>query len=133
MQGLEYDSITNSLQPREQLQAVVEELALVLDTTTAAAASSHAQAALPLPPLDNLTLPHVLDWTIDDVGEWFEHALKLPQYRDLAMANAVDGLLLVELDDDDLETELRIEDQRHRDVILAWIRALKRKGEPEAA
>ncbi len=42
--------------------------------------------------------------------------------------NAVDGLLLVELDDDDLETELRIEDERHREVILAWVLALNRNS-----
>jgi hypothetical protein len=44
------------------------------------------------------------------------------------VASGVDGMLLLELDDDDLEYELRVDSPTHRDRILAEVKAVLDRG-----
>ena len=78
-------------------------------------------ASLPATPASvssKVPLQILLDFKVAQVADWVAYNLGLPQYRDMVIQNAVDGLLLVELTDDDLLTELRIEDELHRSLIL---------------
>ena len=60
----------------------------------------------------------LIDMKVDQVKDWFSYNLGLPQYGDMLSRNAVDGLLLLDLTDEDLYMELRIEDPLHRSRIL---------------
>jgi hypothetical protein len=72
----------------------------------------------------NTPLEKLLEFKVDQVADWVENNLGLPQYRDMLVRNAVDGLLLVELTDDDLLFELRIDDASHRARILGALEAV---------
>ncbi len=47
-----------------------------------------------------------------------------PQYRDGLARGGVDGALLAELTEEELEGDLGVGDPAHRAAILAWLRAL---------
>ena len=66
----------------------------------------------------------LLEFSVEQVGDWFAYNLGLPQYRDMLARNSVDGLLLVELGDEDLESELRIDDELHRSLVVGALKEI---------
>jgi hypothetical protein len=76
----------------------------------------------------DLDVRELVDWSPQEVGDWVAHTLQLPKYADMFVASGVDGMLLLELDDDDLEYELRVDSPTHRDRILAEIKAVLDRG-----
>jgi len=89
-----------------------------------APSASDAASVPPTPSsvASKVPLQVLLDFSVEQVGDWFAYNLGLPQYRDILAQNSVDGLLLVELGDDDLESELRIDDELHRSLIVGALK-----------
>jgi hypothetical protein len=62
----------------------------------------------------------VSSWTESQVGEFLGNACKLPQYIDEFSESSIDGSMLIDLSDSDLE-ELGVENKFHRRKILKKI------------
>lgn len=62
-----------------------------------------------------------VDWTVNHVCDWLEQTVRLGQYSYLFREAAVDGALLLSLEDGDLDTMLRIHHPLHRRKILQSI------------
>ncbi|KAJ1480059.1 hypothetical protein T484DRAFT_1901837 [Baffinella frigidus] len=118
---LEFDSMSGTLLPRETFDALFKTVMGKIEVffpqmDTQAVVQEEEEETVPE------DVREVVDWTAKEVGEWVIHSLRLGEYADAFVANSVDGMLLLELDDDDLEHSLRVEDAGHRDKILAAVR-----------
>jgi hypothetical protein len=66
----------------------------------------------------------VAAWSIEDVGRWLD-TLALTQYKRAFSDAAVDGALLLHLNDDDLKNTLGIEHRLHRKKVITSVEQLK--------
>lgn len=78
--------------------------------------SAGASSSLKIPPSE---------WTTTQVVEWVELVLAMPDYAPRFRTNAVNGAMLVQLDDDDLADLLGIDVPLHRRKILDAIHRTK--------
>lgn len=63
-------------------------------------------------------------WNIDDVGNWLEKNVSLPQYKPTFAELAIDGSLLPHIQDDDLQNDFKIKIRLHRIKIIEAIKKL---------
>ena len=63
-------------------------------------------------------------WTIDDVGNWLEKTVSLPQYKTTFADLAIDGSLLGHIMDEDLKNDFDIKIRLHRVKIINAIKKL---------
>lgn len=66
----------------------------------------------------------VAGWSVADVGRWLD-TLALGQYKRAFLDAAVDGALLLHLNDDDLKNTLGMEHRLHRKKILTCVEQLR--------
>lgn len=71
------------------------------------------------------------EWSVKEVGDWLSR-LELGQYRSRFEELCIDGMLLFEITDIDLENDLGVKVRLHRFKILENIRKLQ-ENEPEEA
>ena len=64
-------------------------------------------------------------WNAFHVARWIEHDLELPQYADIFFDGAVDGQLLLSLEEKDLVADLGVNHRLHRKKILRNIARLR--------
>jgi hypothetical protein len=67
-------------------------------------------------------------WNSEDVGKWLK-IIGLEQYRDSFQEMRVDGLLILDLEEEDFEQELKIITKLHRKKIIKAIVVLKQYQE----
>jgi hypothetical protein len=63
-------------------------------------------------------------WGIDDVGNWLEKIVSLPQYKPVFAELAIDGSLLQHIIDEDLISDFQIKIRLHRIKIVEAIKKL---------
>ena len=64
-------------------------------------------------------------WTSAQVCEWMEHVLGMPEHAPTFRQNKVDGVMLIQLDDEDLEGLLNVSLPLHRRKIMRCITELR--------
>lgn len=69
------------------------------------------------------------DWSVKEVGEWLQQ-LDMGQYRVSFEALRIDGSLLLEINEQDLETDLKVRVRLHRVKILEGLKRLKAQSGP---
>ena len=93
------------------------------------AAQSSSPRELPARPKDPRELPaRPKDWKIDDVGQWL-HSIELDSYIKPFKADGIDGTIL--LDMDDAEIEKRIPSPLKSRKVVSLVAKMKRKSEKE--
>ncbi|GMF35987.1 unnamed protein product [Phytophthora fragariaefolia] len=73
----------------------------------------------------NRTPLEVKDWNTDQVLQWLEQDVGLPQYREVFERNNVDGCTLVLLEGSDLQLLLGIANPQHRSKLLVHVDRLR--------
>jgi hypothetical protein len=63
-------------------------------------------------------------WSIDDVGNWLDKNVSLPQYKSTFEELAIDGSLLPHIMDEDLQSDFQIKIRLHRVKIVEAIKKL---------
>ena len=58
------------------------------------------------------------DWSVDDVSTWLRETVKLPQYCTRFSEVGIDGVMLSEATDADLQKDLDVSNEAHRAKIL---------------
>eukprot|EP00741_Cyanophora_paradoxa_P001048 tig00000455_g1009.t1 len=70
------------------------------------------------------TEKRIVEWSVTDVCAWVREDVQLPEYVDAFKANGVDGKLLVELGEKELEQDLKVERNLHRKKFMREIDTL---------
>jgi len=122
---LQFDSASGTLLPKQTFDALFE---TVMGKIAGFIIKPELQASVREEEAVPEDVRKVVDWTAKEVADWVAHSLRLGEYADVFVANSVDGMLLLELDDDDLEHSLRVEDRAHRDTILGAVRVMLEHG-----
>lgn len=71
----------------------------------------------------------VSDWSVKEVGEWLKQ-LDMGQYSPSFEALRIDGSLLLEINEQDLETDIKVRVRLHRVKILEGLKRLKAQSAP---
>lgn len=71
----------------------------------------------------------VSDWSVKEVGEWLQQ-LDMGQYRVSFESLRIDGSLLLETNEQDLATDLKVRVRLHRVKILEGLKRLKAESSP---
>lgn len=64
------------------------------------------------------------NWGIDEVCNWLDKVVVLPQYKSIFMDLAIDGSLLSHILDEDLQNDFQIKIRLHRIKIIEAIKKL---------
>lgn len=68
---------------------------------------------------------NVLDWKVDEVLQWLDEEMELPQYGEAIIRNAVSGRLLLTLSESELESELGVKTALHKRKLVTHIAELQ--------
>ncbi len=79
--------------------------------------------------LKNPDVPECMYWSVEQVCEFFEHRLKLPEYKQTLQSNKIDGRRLVYLDASHLPS-IGIQDFKHILLVTDHVRKLLKIKKP---
>ncbi|XP_028165332.1 uncharacterized protein LOC114356384 [Ostrinia furnacalis] len=73
--------------------------------------------------VDTLRFPEAFNWSVEEVADWMEDTVGLPQYRECILNNHINGLRLLMLEDPSHLPEINIHDFYHIKRITKQVRA----------